>query len=154
MTEKEKIEVLHEIDKKITQAERTKVDMPHDELDRIANETAECFINAYEETKEIIKAVETTTEKGTAEDKTDSNFYDIKRMIYYELPVLVSRIIHAAFLNCQPGTMIEPEDMRFIVPFIEELKETFNIAVNSQTEQIERMTEMHDRQREDAAEKK
>lgn len=146
MTEKEKIEVLHEIDKKITQAERTKVDMPHDELDRIANETAECFINAYEETKEIIKAVETTTEKGTAEDKTDSNFYDIKRMIYYELPVLVSRIIHAAFLNCQPGSVVMPEDMRFIVPFIEELKKTFEIAIKGQTRQIEDMTRIGEKE--------
>ena len=146
MTEKEKIEILHEIDKKIVQAERMRAEPPHDELDRIANETAECFINAYEETKEIIKAVETTAEKGTAEDKTDSNFYDIKRMIYYELPVLVSRIIHAAFLNCQPGTMIEPEDMRFIVPFIEELKKTFEIAIKGQTRQIENMTRIGEKE--------
>lgn len=153
MTEEEKRRILNQIDKKIAQAEQMKTETPYYELDRIRNVRAEYFINAYEETKEIIKAVETTTEKGTAEDKTDSNFYDIKRMIYYELPVLVSRIIHAAFLNCQPGTIIEPEDMRFITPFIEELKETFDIAINGQTEEIKRMTEMHDKQKEDAAEK-
>lgn len=146
MTREEKLKILNQIDKKIAQAERTKVEMPHDELDRIANDTAECFLNAYKETREIIIAApETITEEGTVEDKTDSNFYDIKRMIYYELPVLVCRIIHAAFLNCQPGTLIEPEDMRFIAPFIEELKETFDIAVNGQTRQIEEMTKLHDK---------
>lgn len=146
MTEKEKTEILHEIDKRIAQAERMRMKTPHDKLDRVADETAENFIEAYEEIKEIIKAVETTMEKGTAEDKADSNFYDIKRMIYYDLPVLVSEIIHAAFLNCQPGTsVIMPDDMKFIVPFIDELKKTFEIAIEGQTKEIESMTRIEEK---------
>ena len=33
----------------------------------------------------------------TAEEKRDSNFYEAQRMIYFDLPVLISKIFHAAF---------------------------------------------------------
>lgn len=47
----------------------------------------------------------------TAIEKRDSNFYDAQYMIYYELPVLISKIFHAAFANCECGTpVIEKED--------------------------------------------
>lgn len=49
----------------------------------------------------------------TAIEKRDSNFYDAQYMIYYELPVLISKIFHAAFANCECGTpVIEKEDMQ------------------------------------------
>ena len=102
------------------------------------------------EKTEIFHEVETTTEKGTVGDKIDSNFYDIKRMIYYDLPVLVSKIIHAAFLNCQPGTsVIMPDDMKFIVPFIDELKKTFEIAIEGQTSEINTMVRINEEGGED-----
>lgn len=49
-------EILEEIDKKIKMAKNIMVPVAHDELDRIANETAESFIVAYEECKDIIKS--------------------------------------------------------------------------------------------------
>lgn len=81
----------------------------------------------------------------TAEEKAESNYYDIKKMIYYDLPVLVTKIIHAAFLNCQPGeSLVSPEDIKFIIPFIEELKKTFETAIEGQTKQIENMTKINE----------
>lgn len=81
----------------------------------------------------------------TAEKKEESNYYNIKKMIYYDLPVLVTEIIHAAFLNCQPGgSVVSPEDMKFIIPFIEELKKTFETAIEGQTRQIENMTKINE----------
>lgn len=47
--------ILDAIDMKIAIAKKTMVTEPHDELDRIANETAEAFIAAYEECKDIVK---------------------------------------------------------------------------------------------------
>lgn len=48
--------ILQEIDKKIETAGKAMVEVPHDELDRIANETAEAFIMAYEDCKEIVQS--------------------------------------------------------------------------------------------------
>lgn len=47
--------VVEQIESKIKMAERIMVSTPHDELDRIANETAESFIAAYKETIEIVR---------------------------------------------------------------------------------------------------
>lgn len=49
--------ILRRIDEKIEIAGKTMIETPHDELDRIANETAEAFIMAYEECKEIVSSV-------------------------------------------------------------------------------------------------
>lgn len=46
----------------------------------------------------------------TAIEKRDSNFCDAQRMIYYDLPVLVSKIFHAAFLNCEYGSTLILKD--------------------------------------------
>lgn len=48
--------ILQEIDKKIEVAEKIIVEPPHDELDIIANDAAECFILAYEECQDIIRS--------------------------------------------------------------------------------------------------
>lgn len=62
----------------------------------------------------------------TAIEKRDSNFCDAQRMIYYDLPVLVSKIFHAAFLNCEYGsTLILKDDMKFIESFVEETENHF-----------------------------
>lgn len=53
--------ILEEINKKIEAAEKIIVEPPHDELDRIANDTAEAFIEAYKECQEIIHS---NIEKG------------------------------------------------------------------------------------------
>lgn len=42
----------------------------------------------------------------TAEEKAESNFYDAQRMIYYDLPVLIGKIFHAAFANCECRTPV------------------------------------------------
>jgi len=42
--------------------------------------------------------------KLTAKERRERNFYDAQYMIYYELPVLISKIFHAAFANCECGT--------------------------------------------------
>ena len=47
--------ILDAIDIKIAIAKKAMVTEPHDELDRIANDTAEAFIVAYEECKDIVK---------------------------------------------------------------------------------------------------
>lgn len=50
--------------------------------------------------------------KLTAKERRERNFYDAQYMIYYELPVLISKIFHAAFANCECGTpVIEKEDI-------------------------------------------
>lgn len=81
----------------------------------------------------------------TAIEKRDSNFCDAQRMIYYDLQVLVSKIFHAAFLNCEYGsTLILKDDMKFIESFVEETEKSFHIAMEGQTKQIVEMLKMHE----------
>lgn len=47
--------ILEEIEQRIAKAERIIVKPPHDELDRVANDTAEAFIEAYKECQELIR---------------------------------------------------------------------------------------------------
>lgn len=79
----------------------------------------------------------------TAKEKRDSNFCDAQRMIYYDLPVLVSKIFHAALINCEYGSPVMCiEDLKFIQGFIEETEKTFNIAMKGQKQQIIDMLNM------------
>lgn len=48
-------EILKEIDQKIKDAGKIMVETPRDELDRVANDTAEAFIMAYEECEDIVR---------------------------------------------------------------------------------------------------
>ena len=47
--------IIEKLEKKVETAKRIMVPEIHDELDRIANETAESFIEAYKESIEIVK---------------------------------------------------------------------------------------------------
>lgn len=49
--------IIEKLEKKVETAKRIMVPEIHDELDRIANETAESFIEAYKESIEIVKQV-------------------------------------------------------------------------------------------------
>ena len=53
MQELEKI--LEEIEQRIEKAKEIIVDQPHDKLDEIANDTAEAFVDAYKECRDIIR---------------------------------------------------------------------------------------------------
>lgn len=76
----------------------------------------------------------------TTEEKKDSNFYDLQRMIYYDLPVLIEKIFQGAFANCECGfPMTNEEDMKFINGFIEETKKVFNTTMDGQKKHIEKM---------------
>ncbi|MBO5094840.1 MAG: hypothetical protein J6C33_10870 [Lachnospiraceae bacterium] len=81
----------------------------------------------------------------TAEEKRDSNFYEAQRMIYFDLPVLISKIFHAAFANCECGfPAASKEDMKFLQGFIDATEKTFNIAMEGQKKQIVEMLKMHE----------
>ncbi len=81
----------------------------------------------------------------TAKERRESNYYEAQRMIYYDLPVLISKIFHAAFANCECGTtVIMKEDMQFIQGFIKETEDTFKIAMEGQKKQIIEMLKMHE----------
>lgn len=76
----------------------------------------------------------------TKKEKKDSNFYDLQRMIYYDLPVLIEKIFQGAFANCECGfTMVNEEDMKFITGFVEETKKVFNTTMDGQEKHIEQM---------------
>lgn len=82
----------------------------------------------------------------TAKERQESNFYEAQRMIYYDLPVLISKIFHAAFANCECGTpVIMKEDMQFIEGFVEATENTFRIAMEGQKKQIVEMLKMHEK---------
>lgn len=82
----------------------------------------------------------------TAEEKAESNFYDAQRMIYYDLPVLIGKIFHAAFANCECRTpVILKSDKKFIEGFIEATEKTFNIVMDGQKKQIEEMLKIHEK---------
>lgn len=56
--------LIEEIDKRIKDAEMVIVDNPVDKLDKIANDTAESFIEAYRDCKEIIEEIIEKSTKG------------------------------------------------------------------------------------------
>ena len=78
------------------------------------------------------------------ENQRQDYFYEAQGLIYYELPVLVSKIFHAAFANYECSTpVIFKEDMRFIEGFIETTEKVFKIAMEGQRKQIEEMLNLH-----------
>ncbi|MDE6053239.1 MAG: hypothetical protein K2G55_05655 [Lachnospiraceae bacterium] len=82
----------------------------------------------------------------TVKERRESNYYEAQRMIYYDLPVLISKIFHAAFANCECGmSVIMKEDMQFIQGFIKATEETFKIAMEGQKKQIIEMLNMHEK---------
>lgn len=82
----------------------------------------------------------------TVDERRESYYLEAQHMIYYELSVLVSKIFHAAFANCECGTpVIAKEDMQFIKGFIEATEDTFKIAMEGQKKQIEEMLKMHEK---------
>ncbi len=84
-------------------------------------------------------------------DQHKDYFYETQSLIYYELPVLISKIFHSAFANCECATpIICPEDMHFIKGFIETTENVFNIAMEGQKKQIEQMLNMHEKIFEDS----
>ena len=79
------------------------------------------------------------------ENQHKDYFYEAQSLIYYELPVLVSKIFHAAFANCECSTpVIYKEDMAFIKGFIETTEKVFKIAMEGQRKQIEELLNMHE----------
>lgn len=84
----------------------------------------------------------------TIKERHESSCYEIQRMIYYDLPVLISKIFYAAFANCECGTpIIMREDMQFIKGFITATEDTFKITMEGQKKQIEEMLKMHEEDR-------
>lgn len=82
----------------------------------------------------------------TAAEKAEKNFYDAQRIIYYDLPVLIGKIFHAAFVNCECGTpVVLKSDMEFMKGFIEATEKTFNIAMEGQKKQIAEMLKIHEK---------
>lgn len=93
----------------------------------------------------LTRGADMEEKKLTAKERRERNFYDAQYMIYYELPVLISKIFHAAFANCECGTpVIEKEDMQFIEGFVKATEDTFNIAMEGQKKQIAEMLKMHE----------
>lgn len=83
----------------------------------------------------------------TAIEKAENNFYDIQRMIYYDLPVLIGKIFHAAFANCECSTpVVFEDDIKFLEGFIETTERSFNIAIEGQKKQIAEMLKIHKKQ--------
>ena len=48
--------VVEQLEEQIAEAEKVIVNPPHDKLDKIANDTAEAFIESYKDAVEIVKA--------------------------------------------------------------------------------------------------
>lgn len=81
----------------------------------------------------------------TVKEWRERHFCETQRMIYYDLPVLISKIFHAAFANCECGTpVIMREDAQFIKGFIEETEDVFKITMEGQKKQIEEMLKMQE----------
>lgn len=82
----------------------------------------------------------------TAGEWRESCFFEAQHMIYYDLPVLVSKIFHKAFAHCECGMpVIGKEDMRFMEGFIEDAEATFKAAMEGQKRQIQEMLKMHEK---------
>ena len=81
----------------------------------------------------------------TEKERRESYLYEEQRMIYYDLPVLISKIFHSAFANCECGTSpIMKEDMELIKGAIKETENIFKIAMEGQKRQLEEMLRMYE----------
>ena len=77
------------------------------------------------------------------QDQHRDFFNEAQSLIYYELPVLISKIFHAEFANCEcVSPVIDKEDMKFIEGFIGKTESVFKIAMEGQRKQIEEMLKM------------
>ena len=68
------------------------------------------------------------------ENETDySNFEEAQEAIYKELPTVVEKVFHAAFMNCTKGfTVTHNLDWKLIKPFIDEMERVFLISIEQQ----------------------
>ena len=85
--------IIEKLEKKVETAKRIMVPEIHDELDRIANETAESFIEAYKESIEIVKQVvaEYNTD-GEQHEKPKTNADRIRSMSDEELAEFLCKV--------------------------------------------------------------
>lgn len=79
--------------------------------------------------------------KGEAKEQEDYvNFNEAQEAIYKELPTVVEKVFHAAFMNCTKGFPVTDElDWNFIAPFISEMERVFKISVQQQKEFLIRL---------------
>lgn len=75
--------VLEEIEEKIKFAEKIIVKPPCDKLDEVANDTAEAFIGAYKECKEIIRSHMDEVTNMSGKRLIDANALDDEVMIFF-----------------------------------------------------------------------
>lgn len=75
-----------------------------------------------------------TLDDSVLEKRTDfSNFDEAQEAIYKELPTLVEKVFHAAFMNCTKGFQVTNDlDWKFIEPFITEMERVFQLSVKQQ----------------------
>ena len=75
-----------------------------------------------------------TLDDSLLDKRTDfSNFEEAQEAIYKELPTVVAKVFHAAFMNCTKGFQVTDElDWKFIEPFIAEMERVFQISVKQQ----------------------
>lgn len=81
----------------------------------------------------------------TAQERQKSEYYELNHMIYYDLPILLGKIIHAAFAyyECLYPVTCE-NDMQYIEGYIEEIWKIFNIIIEGHKKQIIEMLKMHE----------
>lgn len=79
-----------------------------------------------------------TLDDSLLEKRTDfSNFDEAQETIYKELPTLVEKVFHAAFMNCTKGFLsCDEAHWKFIKPFIDEMDRVFKLTVKVQIEQL------------------
>lgn len=75
---------------------------------------------------------------------------EILNYIYNDLPILITKVAYGAFAKVEsyPGGIICPKDIKFITPYFDELKKVFDEVIQSRILELERMTNLHMKEKE------
>ena len=109
-----------------------------DEMEhRTQVEKKACELIAQGKDDEAIALINTLDDSVFDKRIDYSNFEQAQEAIYKELPAVVEKVFHAAFMNCTRGFTISDEsDWRFIKPFIDEMDRVYKLTARGQITQL------------------
>lgn len=91
--------------------------------------------------EEEAMALISTLDDSLLDKRTDfSNFEEAQEAIYKELPMVIEKVFHTAFMNCTKGSICTTDlDWKYIEPFINEMERVFQISIKQQKKLLAEM---------------
>lgn len=100
---------------------------------KVEDEAMDLIANGrHKEAMELLKTLD-DSKMSLDFNKEDTYLIAAQEAIYKELPALVEKVFHEAFMNCTQGSPVtDATDWKYIEPFVTEMERIFKLAVKQQ----------------------